>query len=233
MNCDDYRLAVGADPAGEDAGGHAAACPACRAYRDELLALDGDIRRALAIPVPELRVPELPAGQDPAARRPRRGIAAGTWFALAAAVVAAVAAGLLLTARDGGATLGEQVLAHLDHHPAHLGVTGAAVPDDRLESVIPAGVSSLRHQAGVVTYAQSCVINGHLVPHLVIEGRRGPVTIILMPEDPVERAVTLSGDHVAGVILPVGGGSIAIVGGRDEPLEAIEQEVLKSVTWTT
>jgi hypothetical protein len=233
MKCEDYRQAIGAEPAFEDAGEHAAACPACRDYRDEILALDGDIRRALSIRVPGLRMPYLPAGQDPAVLRPRRGLAAGTWLALAATVVVAVAAGVLLSARDGGATLGEQVLAHLDHHPAHLGVTGEVVADDLLESVIPAGVSSLRHQAGVVTYAQSCVINGHLVPHLVVQGRNGPVTIILMPDDPVERAVTLSGDHVAGVILPVGGGSIAIVGGRDEPLEAIEQEVLNSVTWTT
>jgi len=233
MNCEEYRKAVGADPSFEDAAGHAAACPACRTYRDELLALDGEIRRALAIRVPEPKMPELPASQASVSPLPVRRMASGTWFALAATVVVAVAAGFLLTGKDTGASLADQVLAHLDHHPAQLEVTGVAVSDDLLDSVIPAGVSSLRQEAGPVMYASSCVINGHAVPHLVIQGRKGLVTIVLMPDDPVDRAVTLSGEHVNGVIVPVGDGSIAIVGERDEPLEAIEREVIDSVTWTT
>jgi hypothetical protein len=86
---------------------------------------------------------------------------------------------------------------------------------------------------GLITYAQSCVINGKTVPHLVIQGQYGPVTILLMPDEPVAEAVPLEGDNIHGVLLPVGNGSIAIIGAREEKLEPIEKSVLKSVTWST
>ena len=130
-------------------------------------------------------------------------------------------------------SLEDEVLAHLDHEPAALRVTDVAVSDQRLRSVVPADVAAMDHSAGLITYAQSCPIRGKEVPHLVIQGKDGPVTILLMPEETIPEAIQLSGEHVNGVILPVGSGSIAIIGGRDERLEKIEQQVLKSVTWTT
>jgi hypothetical protein len=89
------------------------------------------------------------------------------------------------------------------------------------------------HSAGLITYAQSCEIGGREVPHLVIQGERGPVTILLMPEEMVDSPQSLMGDNVNGVILPVGDGSIAIIGESDERLERIEAQVLKSVSWST
>jgi hypothetical protein len=35
------------------------------------------------------------------------------------------------------------------------------------------------------------------------------------------------------VLLPVGGGSVAIIGERDEELETIQNNVVNSVTWST
>jgi hypothetical protein len=49
----------------------------------------------------------------------------------------------------------------------------------------------------------------------------------------VDGPQSLSGDNVNGVILPVGNGSIAILGGSEESLEKIEAQVLKSVSWST
>jgi hypothetical protein len=67
----------------------------------------------------------------------------------------------------------------------------------------------------------------------VIQGEHGPVTILLMPEEMVDGPQSLSGDNVNGVILPVGNGSIAILGDSEESLEKIEAQVLKSVSWST
>ena len=71
------------------------------------------------------------------------------------------------------------------------------------------------------------------MPHLVIQGQYGPVTILLMPEEEVAEATPLDGVNVKGVILPVGNGSIAIIGAREELLEPIQKNVVNSVTWTT
>ena len=54
-----------------------------------------------------------------------------------------------------------------------------------------------------------------------------------MPDEKIAEATTLDGENVKGIIIPVGDGSIAIVGDRNEPLEAIKKNVVNSVTWTT
>ena len=105
--------------------------------------------------------------------------------------------------------------------------------DAALERAVPPGIATMNHGAGLITYAQSCTINGREVPHLVIQGKHGPVVILLMPHEKVAEASTLNGENVHGVILPVGDGSIAIVGDREEPLETIQENVINSVMWST
>ncbi len=43
----------------------------------------------------------------------------------------------------------------------------------------------------------------------------------------------IQGENVNGVILPIGNGSIAIIGVDGERLERIEEQVKNSVTWST
>ena len=61
MNCEEYRQAIAANPSGTFKGGdvHASGCESCSKYRDEMRKLDECIARALAIDVPEFRLPEL------------------------------------------------------------------------------------------------------------------------------------------------------------------------------
>ena len=91
----------------------------------------------------------------------------------------------------------------------------------------------MNHEAGLITYAESCSINGRAVPHLVIQGARGPITILLMPEEPLAEASTFEGVNIKGILLPVGNGSIAIIGDREEQLDQVKENVLDSVMWST
>ncbi|MGI9249493.1 MAG: DUF3379 family protein [Woeseiaceae bacterium] len=199
-------------------------------------ALDLKIAKALQIDVPELEMPELPeidtakVASLPARRRSMKPV----WFAIAATVVLATS----ITLRTSGVfqsydSLAEEVLAHLDHEPAALRVTDVAVSDRKLVRAVPASLAEFDRNESLITYARICVINGKDVPHLVIQGQHGPVTILLMPEEEVAEAAPLDGDNVKGVILPVGNGSIAIIGDREELLEPIQKNVVNSVTWTT
>lgn len=234
-NCEQYREAIAADPSFDGGAGHLSECSACQAYRSEMIALEKVINRALALDVPELDVPELPAidTENVVALR-RRRTSPPVWVAMAATVVLAAFVGFRMF--GGGVeyeTLADELLAHMDHEPAAFRVTDVAISDVRLESVVPANIARLDRSAGVITYAQSCKINGREVPHLVIQGESGPVTILLMPEETVSEAQAITGESVIGVILPVGEGSIAIFGGREESLDRIEKKVLDSVTWST
>ncbi len=242
MNCNEYKEAIAADPTEsfENGAEHAAACVSCTDYRDAMRAFDARIERALKIDVPPLAMPDLPDLEaENVVRMPRRQVrnfSLPAWAGIAASVVlAAFLLVQLLPVSDteiGHQMLAAEVLEHLDHEPQALVVTNVSVSDDSLTSVVPPTIGTIDRDVGLVTYAKSCVINGKTVPHLVIQGEKGPVTVLLMPEEMVSGAVPLEGDSVRGVILPVGKGSIAIIGEREERLQEIEQRVVDSVEWS-
>jgi len=235
MNCEEYRQAIAAEPSFDGGAGHLSECAACQAYRKEMLELDQAIGRALALDVPQLEIPELPEIEaDNVVALPKRRLSPPVWLAMAATVVLAAFIGFRLIGTNVEYdSLGEELLAHIDHEPYALRVSDSPVSNTRLERVVPAEVARLDHSAGLITYAQSCVVNGRKVPHLVIQGERGPITILLMPEEMVSGPESVTGESVQGIIIPVGDGSIAIFGEREEALERIERKVLDSVTWST
>lgn len=242
MNCEEYREAIAADPSESFAGGaeHGAACEACADYRTEIRALDNTILSALEIDVPEFRVPELPPIDEddrkiahlPFRRAPK--VSTGGWIGIAASIALAAIIGVQFTGNAPGhdELLAEEVLAHVDHEPWALEVTDEAISDARFDRVVNPAIGSMDRNIGLVTYAQSCIINGRTIPHLVLQGRKGPITLLLMPEEHIDGVVTISGESVDGVILPHGDGSIAIVAERDEEIEELKQRVVNSVEWT-
>ncbi len=234
MNCEEYRQEVAADPSFDGGAAHLRDCAACQAYRDEMQDLEQTISHALAIEVPELRMPELPELDTANVVPLRRRIVTPGWLAVAATVVVAALLGIrMLGTGVQYDSLANEIIAHLDHEPHALVVSDVPVSEQRLAAVVPASVASMDHSAGLITYARSCVINGRTVPHLVIQGERGPVTVLLMPEESISAAQELQGDNINGVLLPVGSGSIAIIGERDEPLQRIQEQIVRSATWAT
>ncbi len=234
MNCEEYRQAISADPAFDGGAGHLSACADCQAFRRDMQALNLRIAKAMQLSVPALKLPELPAVDNVVPMASREPLSRPVWFAMAASVLFAVIMGArMLGVGVSYDSLGEEIIAHLDHEPYALRVTSTPVSDNKLRKVVPANIAEMDHSAGLITYAQSCKINGKQVPHLVIQGETGPVTILLMPDQAVSAAETLEGENIHGVIVPVGAGSIAIIGPREEPLDRVEKSVLESVTWST
>ena len=242
MNCENYKEAIAADPSEsfEGGAGHAAVCESCSAYRAEIQALDFTIARALAIDVPERKIPDLPPiGEEDGnvVNLPFRlvsKITAPAWIGIAASFALAAVIGVQFVGNGPShdQLLAEQVLAHLDHEPWALKVTDVSVSNEQFERVINPTIGTMDRNIGLVSYAQSCIINGNIIPHLVIQGERGPVTLLLMPDEMVHGVVLLSGESVDVVILPVGDGSIAIVGERDERNEDLKKRVVDSVEWS-
>jgi hypothetical protein len=237
MNCDEYRAALGAEPGSDVGKAHRDACADCQEYYSEMLALDAHIRRALAIKVPEFVAPEfdaIAADNVVSLTAPRRFLAP-SWLAVAATVLLAVIVGVRLgnVGSISADALAAEVLAHVTHEPLALQVTDLGVPEDRLREVVPANLAAMDNSAGLITFAATCPINGNEIPHLVIQGKTGPVTILLLPEEKISKAIELNDELSHGVILPVGDGSVAIIGTKEEPLENIQEQVLKSVSWKT
>ena len=235
MNCEEFEQAIAADPSFDGGAAHLLQCSSCKAFRAEMRALDQDIGNALRIDVPKLQIPELPEldSGNVVAMTARR-FSTPTWFAMAATILVAAVLGVRMFGSSVAyPSLAEEVIAHLDHEQFSLRVSDKPVSDSKLASVVPADMAQMNHSAGLITYARSCTINGNTVPHLVIQGERGPVTILLLPDEKISDAIPLHGENINGVILPVGSGSIAIIGTGDERLEEIEERVVNSVMWST
>ena len=178
-------------------------------------------------------MPKLPETADIVAMPRRASWARTGWIGLAASV-ALVAVFVLNRAEERlpGTSLAEQVIAHLDHEPASLAVTSIPVSDGRFDAVARPALVEVNRDIGLVTYAASCIINGREVPHLVVQGEHGPVTILLLPHEKVAQAIPLQGVAVEGLILPVGNGSVAIIGNRGESIDRWRERVAATIHWT-
>jgi len=200
VTCDDARLLIGADPGATtpELEEHLATCAACARFREEMRALDAEIRRALERP--------------PDTVRPRSGRPSRTWrqWALAASVVLASFAVLALWLLRPSDTLAREVVAHVQAEPESWLATQHVSAQDIGQALRGAGVA-LDVTSDRVMYAQSCWFRGHYVPHLVIQTARGPATVLILRHEQVRARRSFHEAGMTGLIIPAEHGSIAVL----------------------
>jgi Protein of unknown function (DUF3379) len=233
----DYRAAIMADPHNADAElrAHREACAECRAFTERLLKFESRLERALRVDIPP-RAEVLPferkrgSAVTAAATAPRR------WMAIAASVVlgAAIVGGMWLALPQP--SLAAAVVAHMAGEP-EAWQRSNAVPGPELEGVLKDSKLRLQPDAGVVSYASSCLFRGHRVPHLVVQTSSGPVTVMVLVHEPARQVTPFDSEGYRGTIVPVPGhGSIAVLM-RDSRISAgeiqrIAERVDQSIVWT-
>jgi Protein of unknown function (DUF3379) len=227
VDCLEFRRLAGADPQHPDAAvlEHAAGCPRCAGYLRQTLELDRHILAALSVPVP------LVAGRAKSAAASVSGLDRRRWYALAASIVAGVLVGSLLWVGGPRNSLAQDVLAHMDHEPEAFVVTTTPADDAVLGRVLERGGIRLRPEVGTVSYANSCRFRGRTVPHLVVQTDGGPVTVMVLRNEPLDAPVRFAEDRFTGTIVPAGPGSIAVIGGSGADLEQITERVIAAVDW--
>jgi len=226
VDCLEFRRLAGADPQHPAAAmlEHAAGCPRCTGYLRQTQELDRHILAALSVPVPPRHAGRATGSAVPGLDRRR-------WYALAASIVAGVLVGSLLWVGGPRNSLAQDVLAHMDHEPEALVVTTSPADDAVLGRVLERGGIRLRPEVGTVSYANSCRFRGRTVPHLVVQTDGGPVTVMVLRNEPVDAPVRFAEERFAGTIVPAGPGSIAVIGTGDADLEQITARVLAAVDW--
>jgi hypothetical protein len=233
MDCGQYRRSILADPHDDDAQMrlHLAACHDCTEYTEKLLRFESRLDRALRVSA------EMQDNRAPGARtgRPRR--LPRRWLAAAASVVlAAVVAGSLWLAAPGP-SLAADVVSHMAEEPGAWARTDIPVPQSKLDKVLSDAHVRLRADAGLVSYANSCLFRGHLVPHLVVQTEAGPVTVMVLTQESSRSRVRFDENGYRGVIVPVPDhGSLAVLErGRGTDLNAVEAvaaRVRSVIDWT-
>jgi hypothetical protein len=217
VRCDEARLLVGADPgfSGSELEEHLRTCPACSQFRAEMRALDANIRHALERP------PQMVRARQPAPWRQ---------WALAASAVFAMFAVVALWMLRPTDTLARDVVAHVQHEPDSWLATQRVSAQSIGEALHDSGVE-LNITSDQVTYAQSCWFRGHYVPHLVVQTPQGPVTVMILRHEQVSGRRTFREAGMSGLIVPDGGGSIAVLSRQRDNLDAIAGQIQSDVHW--
>ena len=234
MNHSEARLQLGADPhspPSPELAEHLAACAECARFHREMLTLDDNIKRALeTAPLESVAAPAR-ASVTPISSAARRRRREGTWssWALAAGVAALfIVAVWALRPSD---TLAHDVVAHIGYEPNSWS-SSDTVSAARVATVMGRIGASLDTSSGKVTYAHSCFVRGHLVPHLVVRTSAGPVTVIILPNETVAKRSDFHEGGLSGVITPAAHGSIVVLAQGDTNIDSVAAEIEKSVRWS-
>ena len=112
-------------------------------------------------------------------------------------------------------------------------MTDQRLPIAKVQKIMNRSGASIDEAFATVSYAKSCFFRGRFVPHLVIQGEYGPVTVMVLSNVHVETATRFEEDGYRGTLLPSGEGSIAIISSDDISSEDVEDTISKAVEWRT
>jgi hypothetical protein len=218
VNCEQARLMIGADPAGNTPAleEHLRECASCRQFREEMRTLDANIRRALEQPPDSVGTPRLTSMWRP--------------WALAASVLLAMLAVLSVWLLRPSDTLAREVVAHVQEEPeswlARQHVDAQSIDEALRGAGVKLDITSDR-----ITYAQSCWFRDHYVPHLVVQTAQGPVTVMILRNQQVSGRRTFHEAGMSGVIVPAPQGSMAVLTRGGASVDAVAKQVQQDVRW--
>lgn len=233
-HCLEVRRILTAEPQRRDSVvlEHCKTCATCAAFMQEMLSLDAQLERALAVPVPEdLEARIVLDASLKHHRRPRPV----TWLAMAASLVLAIGIGAgVWWKASSSMPLSVAIVQHIQNPKE----ADAILPGHPLIKEVSL-VQGVLHKVGVqvnggltdVTYARVCPFRGRLVAHIVVRGKDGPVTILLLPHIHVDKPQHFDEDGFRGMIEPAGKGSIAIVANNKSPMQPMARKLVHMVQW--
>ena len=238
MDCAHYRRAILADPHDHNADMrlHRDTCHDCSRYTDQVRRFEERLDRALRLEssaevrdrpgVLPLRI------RDAQTLRLRRG-----WLAAAASLLLAVVVAGSLWLAAPGPSLAADVVTHMAGEPGAWARTDVPVPEPTLDKILAESHVSLKGNAGLVSYANSCQFRGHQVPHLVVQTDSGPVTVMVLTHEFARTAMRFDEHGYRGMIVPVPGhGSIAVLErGPNTDMNTVERvaaKVLGAIDWS-
>lgn len=249
MNCLEFQRALRTEPNPRDAGllEHAAACATCEASFRRARTFDRKLSAAVNLTVPEnmasriLLQQSMTQANDSRAGAAPRGASAKSWWrkgwsarraAIAASlVVATITAGVMLERNTRERRLGGEIVEMVEKATYAMMATGPVHKGEIEAAFNPIGLGLAGEFDVKVRFAGQCKLRGEIAGHLVLEGTRAPISVFVMPGQPVSGRSRLDDGHWSGVLMPAPGGSIAIIAAPGESIEALEARLRDLVRW--
>jgi len=230
MNCEEVQRKLLEEPDCRDPEllAHAAHCAACAGERERALAFERRLRASMEI--------EPPAGLEARlkAAEPKPGRWGLNRLAAAAALLLMLGAGYWLGSGwwpvPAQQRLAGTVLQHIRAEAHYLEIR-QALPAADLTALLNQFGAHLSGDLGPVYHASRCPLNGRDGVHLVLAGRQGPVTVLLLPGVGTSEPQAVASDRYTGVLLPAAFGTMAVVGGPGEMVDPLVQRLRQTLVW--
>lgn len=207
MNCLDYRriLLTGAGET-EDMRAHRIGCVPCSDTHKENLAFEGELRRAMEVPVPEGLADRLARPATAPARVDRRRF-------LAAAAVAAGAIGLGLHAWRGRDDPMAMACIDFVMKDEAKSIMMGAMPRAEAERMLADTLPLARIESiGSIKHISPCPLGGGTAYHVVLMVPQNKVTLLVMPDTPMPKRGRAEEHGMYASVVPMGKGSVGVVG---------------------
>jgi anti-sigma factor RsiW len=232
MSCVEFRRQLMIDPSCRDTAflQHRTRCERCRKEVEQVDEMEKQLRELLAVPPP--RTPRARLLAEQRASRTRRAWRARNKATAACLVLLAGWTGMLIHERIGADTLDQIVVEHIDRERAHLEERDAVAFTELVQLAGELG-GDLIGDMGQVRWAGKCPVGGKLALHLVLEGEKGPVTVLVMPGRHLHDTLVVDLRQYHGVVMPTAFGSFAVVGPDGEPFDAIVANIRRGLVWNT
>lgn len=222
MHCEEFRVAVGAEPMTRraDVTAHAANCEECADYRRRLQALD----RAMLVAL------HTQADESPHSVHLRSPVDRSVWR-VAAGLVLSIAIGAAIWMSITRSSLADDVIAHTQQETGSLVHTLDVVPQAELAALLEREGLRLRPGVMRVSYARPCRFHGSFAPHLVVQTDHGPVTVLILPHEPARTTIErIHASGFDGVIVPAARGVLVTIG-RGAAVEIVAQTALHALKY--
>jgi len=220
MNCLDFRRQLNIDPqtAAADFARHRQECARCAEALERAVGFEGELRRALQIPVPMQLADSILLAQATSEQRLRmRRRRGGAVLGIAAALLLAIGIGMQTQASP----LAALAVQHLNKEAFILPMTQPIADDEVRKAFAESGIN-LPNVPGGISFVYCCPVGPYHSVHLVMPQHEGPLTVLYLTEDAVKarEQVTKDGWRVRSV--PLAHGTLVLLAHDDSHFDQVE-----------
>jgi hypothetical protein len=163
------------------------------------------------------------------------------YYAMVASLVLAIGilfSSNLLSTRPSAADLKfhDDIIGHVHREAPRYENSTVSLSWQQISQVIAEAGGHLRDDERIkkmrIKFANDCnVIPSSKGAHIVLEGSKGSVSVIMIHSSPVSTKFDVDDPRFTGKIIPFGEGNVIILGEKEEPLESYESLIAETFEW--
>ena len=128
--------------------------------------------------------------------------------------------------------LPHMVIHHIEQELDHLN-EDHDIPKPSVDLLLAGFGSRINADLGHVRYASRCLIRKNVGLHMILQGKSGPITVLVMPGEYLGESTWASvhSHRFSGMVAPTNYGSIAVVGERGETVKPLLESLQQHLIW--